>query len=586
MNSTPNNHKRWSPVWGDGLAAALLLALICLLAWPGMRAPLFSDDIFQLAKSKQFHSWTEVFGTDVFGFFRPVKNALFMAAAPLENHLVAWHWVGLFAYLAATLGVFRMASICLVSRRAAWLAAGLWALSPACVSTAIWLSCANISIGLVFAACVLHFHERWALRPSPAALVACVLGCALALLCYETLIAIPALLFIRDVQQRRLGYNRRTFILYGAYSLVVLAFLLLRYHLSARNIGDYGHFHPGFSPDTQAIHLSLSAPWFLWRHFLMWVFPFGTLEVFGSYGWMRSASAASLVFGWLFLLGLCGTAALTWKRFPAIAYGLLFFVVASLPSGNFLPCFNGPIIDAYVTIPSVGLAMVLAVGCELLLQQVLQRRREAGSGVLAYATVLCLLLIYRVPVCGCYFRYWAGVWAHPVELLLLSSETRPFQFQPKSLASVLLFTDGYFGQAEAIANEVIQEAPWNLQARLTLARIAAFRQDFTTAESSYRFILGAPSKDVLLNDPAHLELANLLSQRPNRREEAAQICREMVANDHGRYQSCAIALLAKIYKDQDNPAKARSTLELGLSLYPHNEALENMLKAIIAPGGS
>ena len=72
---------------------------------------------------------------------------------------------------------------------------------------------------------------------------------------------------------------------------------------------------------------------------------------------MRSASPASHALGWIYLTALLSSAFLTWKRFPTIAYGLLYFVVASIPAGNFIPNFNGPIYDAYVTIPSIGLVI-------------------------------------------------------------------------------------------------------------------------------------------------------------------------------------------------------------------------------------
>ena len=390
-----------------GLFVILLLVVICV--WPAMQSPLFSDDIHQLDKSSNFVKWTEIFNPDVFGFYRPVKNLLFMLLAPVSENLLAWHMVGLVAYLAATAGIYRIASICLDSPRAAWLAAALWALSPSCVSTVVWLSCANISIGLVFTSLVFHFHERWAVRGSTAAIVACGFFYGMSLLCYETLIAAPALLFLRDFQMRRLAFDRRTAARYALYTIVALAFLLVRHHFSARNIGDVSH-RIGFTEGTTGVHLSLSAPWFLWRHFLMWVFPFGQLEILGNYGWMRSAPLASIIMSWVFLAALLATAALTWKRFPAIGYGILFFIVASIPSGNFIPCFNGPINDAYVTIPSIGLAIALASVCDNLYKQFLLRRNGLKSGALAFAAVLAVLLVYRLPVGAAYFRYWAGVW--------------------------------------------------------------------------------------------------------------------------------------------------------------------------------
>jgi tetratricopeptide (TPR) repeat protein len=562
-------------------AATLLLILVAgtFCAWPGMHSPLFSDDIYQLEKSKHFLRWTEIFGTDVFGLYRPVKNLVFMLAAPLEQTPSAWHWIGLGAYLAATIGVFRITAICLGSHRLACLAAGAWALSPTCVSTAIWLSCANISIGIVFAAVMFHGHEESATRRSPAWLVAAALCYGLALLCYESLIVIPALLFIRDLQQQRIAINKRALLRYGTYTVVALTFLAVRHHFSAKGIGG-NNFHSGFAPDTTPLQLVLSAPWFLWRHFLMWVVPPGKIELLGSYQWLRSASPAALVFGWTFLIALLAAAAIAWRRLPAISYGLLFFLVASIPSGNFLPCFNGPINDAYVTIPSIGLVLVFAKCCALLAAAYQKQRREAASGSIAIAAVLGMFLFYRIPACAAYFRYWAGVWNNPTELVLLMAESRPFQYQAKGFTSVLLLNDGYLEPAENMANEVIRDAPWSQLARVTLARIAIYRKDLETAERHLRAILDSPRIDGPLQSSMRFELANILACKPERRDEAAEICRTLLKTTRGERRTGTVTLLARIYTNQGSIENARATLKRGLELYPNHEAMTKMLSAI------
>ena len=562
-----------------GLSVILLVVVLCI--WPGIHSPLFTDDIHQLDRSKAISTWAGVFDPDVFGYYRPVKNALFMIAAPLKTNLVAWHWLGLAAYLGATVGVFRIASICLGSGRLALLATCFWALSPSCVSTAVWLSCANISIGIIFTACMFHFHERLAVKPSIGSLVASMFFFALSLLCYESLIAIPGLLFIRDLHQRRITISRATVIRYAAYSLVALAFLIVRHEFSARSIGA-DRLGAGFAPDIKAIHMTLSAPWFLWRHFLMWIFPFGTIELLGSYSWLRSASVVSLVFGWFFLLALLATAALTWKRFPLVAFGLLFFFVASIPSGNFVPTFNGPIYDAYVTIPSIGLAIALAMVCDLLFRQFKVRRRESGS--LAFAGVLCLILIYRLPVCGAYFRYWAGVWGNPVELMLLTAETRPFQSQAKGLASMLLFNGGYVDEAEVQANQVVIEVPWDPTAKITLARIARFHEDLPTAEKYYREILESPQSSKFLKHPAMFELAEILAGKPERYEEVVGLLKTFLKSNNTSKHVEAIALLSLTYRDQGDMSKARATLERGLSLHPGDKGLAIIRQSFDHPG--
>ncbi len=575
MASCALNHKSLKNL--AGLAAIMLVVIFC--AWPGMHSPLFTDDIHQLEKTKNMAQWTDIFGVDVFGYYRPVKNALFKFAEPFASNLLAWHWIGLTAYLGATAGVFRIASICLKSRRAALMATCFWALSPSCVSTAIWVSCANISIGVIFAAGLFHFHERWSEYSSLKWMLACCLFYALTLLCYESLIAIPGIFFIRDFQQRRLFWNRQTLIRYGCYALVAAAFLLVRHHFSAREAGG-AVMHSGFPPDTKAIHMSLSAPWFLWRHFLMWIFPFGTLELLGSYTWLRSASILSLVFGWLFLISTVVLAILTWKRFPQVAFGIVFFVIASIPSGNFIPCFNGPIYDVYVTIPSIGLAVMLAMVCENLIHRYSSSKHEAKPSNIMIAVLLGLLLTYRLPICGGYFRYWATVWGNPLELMLLTTETRPLQSQAKGFTTLLLLDEGYAEQARILALEAVSEAPWLATPRVTLARLANYRGDFTTAEEGYRWILSRPKEAGFFINAVNLEFAKMLANDPKRRDEAAQLCRNVLATRKNNQTPRAIELLAKIYKDEGRLDKARVTLERGLTMYPENMDLKTVLKSL------
>jgi hypothetical protein len=545
-----------------------LMLVICILSWSGMQSPPFSDDVSQCDKSSHFTSWKQVFEPDVFGYYRPVKNALFMVAAPLSEKPIQWHLIGLMAYFAAMVGVFRITLICLGNLRTAWVATTVWALSPTCVSTILWLSCANISIGLAIAAIVFECHERAAVKNSFAWFFGALIAYASTLLCYESFIALPGLLFLRDLQQRRIGFDRRLLIRYGLYTLIAVLFLFVRWYFSSKSIGA-NVFHSGFSPDTKAIHLTLSAPWFLWRHFLMWVFPFGNIEIFGSYEWLKSASALSLVLSWLGLIAMMAASAVYWKRFPMVSYGLLFFVVASVPSGNFLPSFNGPIYDAYLTFPSIGLALVIASICDWLLSEFFRRRRE--SGATALLAIFILLLVWRLPICGAYFCYWSNVWSQPIKLSLLVSDSRPHQFLAKGYASNMLLSEGYLDKAEEMAKEVVLESPWSAQAKLTLARLSEYRGDPVKAETLYREVLHVTHSRIGLFAEVNVELAELLSKTPSRSEDAANFCRATLGCGFtlSPIHLRAVVCLASIYEAQGLKDKSILTLQKGM-LYHRN----------------
>ncbi|MCB1129711.1 MAG: hypothetical protein KDN05_01185 [Verrucomicrobiae bacterium] len=583
LSSTRSSQRSFSPdprflPW---LGLLAIIALVVLCAWPGMHAPLFSDDYPQLDRNEDFHHWTDVFQPDAFRFYRPVKNALFMAAAPFQKDLFNWHMFGLAAFLLATIGVHRIATIIFGKGRAAWFATAIWALSPSCMSTALWLSCANISLGVAFAALVFHFHERAASGNRWQWLIPALISQACALLCYESLIAVPGLLFLRDLQQRRAGIDRRTVVRYGLYTLATIAFLAVRHLYSAKQI-NAGNFHSGFDPDLTRWQLMVSAPWFLWRHFLMWVFPFGKLEVLGSYGWMKSTSPAALAFAWLFLGAMISAGLLLWKRLPAVSYGILFFLVASFPAGNFLPAFNGPIHDVYLTIPSIGLAIAVACAADALLSQWSRRRRQSDAGATAAAFLLLLLLAYRIPVCGAYSRYWAQAWSEPIRMMLLVSESRPFQFKVKGVVSCMLFNEGYVEQAEAIARETLAEAPWCSQARLALGHVLTEKGDDAAAEKHLQVIIREGDQQSDLMMPALANLAQIAAKDPKRRDEAAGICRGLLTEAPTRQPAALIVLLATIYQDDGNLPKARSTLEKGLKLHPGDRSMTEMLAKLEA----
>ncbi|MCB1131651.1 MAG: hypothetical protein KDN05_11010 [Verrucomicrobiae bacterium] len=563
---------------GARVGVVALLAIVIVCAWPGLHAPLFEDDIPQFERVAAIPHWTGVFQTDAFQFFRPVKNALFKACLPLRDHLAAIHWIGLAAYLAAALGVLRIASICLKPGWAALLAAAVWALGPTCVSTAIWLSCANISIGIVFAAVVFHFHERAVARDSVVSSVVALVFYGVALLSYEALVVVPALLWIRDLQRGREMWKWKAVLRFAAFGVAAGIFLAMRWHVAAKSVG-VNDLHTAFAPGTEGWQLSVSAPWFLWRHFRMWIVPFGSLEILGSYAWLRSASMAELVFGWVFLAGLVGTAVATWHRAPPVSYGLWFFLVASIPAGNFVPGFNGPINDAYLTIPSIGLALAFAGICGFLAEKAAKRRKPIA---VAAASLLIALLIYRLPVSGAYFRYWAGVWEDPVRLVLLMSESRPFQYQLKARAANMLFREGWIDQARILADEAVREAPWFPHAQLAQARVAGARRDHRRAEEFYRSALANPLTTENLRTSSLLELAGQLSVSSDKRDEAADLCRILLNSPSTppAIRILAVIRLSEIYRSQGMTTKARATLERGLRNFPDEPSLSDQLKSL------
>ena len=81
--------------------------------------------------------------------------------------------------------------------------------------------------------------------------------------------------------------------------------------LRGPRLGSGGN--PSFPHEIEAWQISASAPYFLWSHLIMWIAPWGRLEVLGSYLWDHSIPAMILPFCWLLLVGVILMIIREWK---------------------------------------------------------------------------------------------------------------------------------------------------------------------------------------------------------------------------------------------------------------------------------
>ena len=82
--------------------------------------------------------------------------------------------------------------------------------------------------------------------------------------------------------------------------------------------------------------------------------------------------------------------------------------------------------------------------------------------------------------------------------------------------------------------------------------------------------------------PALANLAQIAAKDPQRRDEAANICRNLLTHNPTRQPPAIIVLLATIYQDEGNLLKARSTLQKGLKLHPGDRSMTEMLAKLDA----
>lgn len=312
-----------------------------------------ADDPGELDFVRSFSVLRLLTGYDVFGLFRPVKNALWLIFSRLEP--VGVEWCHAFAIAIGILSFFPVRALCRRVSGNDWkaiAAAAIWLLSPTLVSCVAWLTCLNIQAMVAFAALAIVFHDKaWdggSFRPSRTA-AACVF-LFLALVSYECAVAVAPILLAFDwiLRSERLR-GRRARIPHAFYWAVVFLYLLLRHFAGAKGMAS------GRWIEATRGQLIVSSPWFAMQHLASWFWPFGRFSVGGSYVWGEVSPAV------LAACAVTGVAVLALafairKRRPALSFSVLFAVFALAPVCNCLGFGNGPYGDYYLALASVGLA--------------------------------------------------------------------------------------------------------------------------------------------------------------------------------------------------------------------------------------
>ena len=252
-----------------------------------------------------------------------MKNALFYGLLPvLDGDPIVFHAVGVLCFLAGmSRGVYFLVRRVAACAGTALGVAAVWALAPTQVSTIIWLSAANIGICVGFMCLALIMYDK-SREDDPAAAwprVPWLLGAAAATfmgqISYETAVAIAPMALAMDWFRGRKLFARNTVLALGVLSLVTVSYLLLRGHYGSRVSASVGNM--GFEPGLEKWKLTVSAPWFLWQHLLMWFAPVGRIELAGTYLWLRSASPAALAWSWAGWVVLLALLFLLRRKYPA-----------------------------------------------------------------------------------------------------------------------------------------------------------------------------------------------------------------------------------------------------------------------------
>jgi hypothetical protein len=556
----------------------LLLALVCFIAWPGMTAPLLLDDLDQTSFVSNFTSWQDCINCDCYRLFRPTKNLIYYYLGNLS--LFKWHALNLSVYLSSVVAVYLLLRRLLGSFVWALAATALWATCPTQVSTAVWMSAVNLSLAITFTCACLSCHDRsreQAGRGLGLAALAC-LSLFLAQCSYEIAVAVPGLCVLLDALRQRSLFSRAAILRYLALSVVTLGYLAIRAHFGA--ILSANAVKSDFAPDLTAWQLSLSAPWLLWRHFSMWLMPAGRLEFCGTYLWKISAAPWELAAAWAWLLLLLGLIAASWKRQPWLAFGLLWFLISSFPTSNFIPIWAGPIADYYLVLPGIGLAIALLGVAKALLDWIQrdqlnpesQRQRVGGA-------LLSFIVLWRL-LCIPLFWLQADLWNRPLELFLHSELTRSAQYHAQSLISMEFLNNGDLPRAKEWAIKSYATAPWLGAISMILGRVAFENKDFVEAEKRFDEAIRNSSNNVSINEYSQLQLAKTFMTQESKRQLTRETLLPLLNNPQSREHLSAINLQIDCYLAQNKPEDARRAAAKAQQLHPENSHLAARLKEI------
>jgi hypothetical protein len=561
----------------EAIGLALLAFVVCILAWPGMNVPLMLDDIDQLAHAEQLASWKACLGPDAIGLFRPVKNLVFYGFA--DAPVFQWHLLNLGIYLFSIAGVYWLFRRLLGSPLWALIGATMWATCPTQASTAIWLSCINISLSVALGSLCIALHDKaregGALAPLTAA--GAVILLFLSQCSYEAAVALPALCVLVDQIRKRPLFSRKALMIYGAMAVATLIFLYIRSQTGAISTAKARNY--GFSPDLEGWHLTVSAPWFLWRHLSMWLVPVNRIEFCSTYVWGVSASTAELVGGWICLLAILGFVAMAWKRQPWVAFGLVWFLLTSFPSSNFIPLWCGPIEDYYLVFPGIGLTIAVISLCIAVFQWMSTHDATQQNRKWLLFGLIALVFLWRL---ACIPMFWlqAAMWQRPAELYLRASWTRPAQYQLQGIVARHLLLDEQLDAAKAMALEAQKTGPWYPAVDIVLGCVALSRDELGEAEAHFRKILSEVPEKTPAHDFAILNLALTMSAQPEKRHLVRGLLLPLLNNPASPSHPEAVHAHISNYIAEGKYEDAKRAGLKALHLHPGNSKLLELMKSI------
>lgn len=550
----------------------LLIACMAALYSQSIDCPPLQDDAAEFALVRRYGGAWDWFGTDCYGFFRPVKNLLFSVlgcAAPSSPR--AWHLASISLFAICIILAERYFRILFNGSPWSAAAAAIWALAPTQVSSVNLLSCINLFVlaaGVLGCLIAYEGARRCGSRVDPRRLLLSAACLFIALLSYESAVVTLALVALHDafVDGRRFR-ARTTFVYYGSLALVTAGYLALRFLLGGRNAIPNENIAP-----VSALKLSLSSGYFFLEHLMLFLWPFGKQGILGTFDLSSPAMPLAAAVSWIVIASV---AALAWglrRRTPVPVFALAWFLIAFAPLSNVVPFYNGPFADYYLIIPSLGPAFALAALAKWA-WDVCARRRETGGRLPAPGLVLLLVLSAWWLAVLRQTAGWIPVWNSEEELLRRALQARPDAFTVRALLARLASQDGRLEEAESLARQAMSQAPWHLQCYYSLSDVLKRKGDYGEALAILR-----EAERIKPGNPVLPVLMGLIQEKMGSWNDAGKSYRRALDLPwEYEYSKIACIRLAHACFGAGHTAEGVDVLEFGAAVDPAEPAYHNDL---------
>lgn len=456
------------------------------------------------ARVHSLHHWWHFFAESYWppettsALYRPLAVLLFALQWAIGHGSPAvFHVVNVALYVALSVAVLRLARLVL-PEVAAVVAGALFAVHPVHVEAVgnvvgqgeLWT---GLALCLATAAYVLWRREGALTPPRSAALLGAFV---LTLFIKENAVVLPALLLAAELlligdalswKQRLTGIRP----LMLAMTLLFLGYLAARLAVLPEGMAtDVPHpvwLHLDFSHRIATV-LGVLVP--EWVRLLVW--PVRLLADYSPQDIteLREWSPAVLP-GLPVVAGTLALAAVTWRRAPAAAFGILFFVVAISPVSNVLVPTGVMLAERTLLLPSVGFLIAMTS----LIPAILSRAERAGrapsvqrAGILA----LALLLVAGVVHSSARQRTWRS----SADVFIEMMGDAPLNYRSHWGWGTVLMDRHLFGSGEREWRTAVQLYPAHLGPAAELANAYRTNGMCGAALPLYRHVLDiAPARD-------------------------------------------------------------------------------------------